>query len=252
MTTINRRGSAGWFFLAAAMILPGFLIYNWWNHQNEETRRAMSQKVRKRLPEGSGIFAGAPEKDKLTNPIAAKSTGGVAISSATHPLPGLAAIPAKPAAATPVAPAPIAVQAPSAGPIPPAAAVIASPVPAAQTNAPVSPWQGVAESTAVFISRDPMLSPHEIERLKQIAKEEYERNQPKKPIHMPKPKPVNIERTVSLQGIITVPDAPNKAIVNGLMVSEGQMVGRVKVVKITAQEVTFAFKTKRFTKKLGK
>ena len=40
------------------------------------------------------------------------------------------------------------------------------------------------------------------------------------------------------------------AIVNGLAVKEGDMVGKVKVVLITSERVTFAYKNLRFIKSI--
>lgn len=58
-----------------------------------------------------------------------------------------------------------------------------------------------------------------------------------------------IEDTIKLEAIIAFDGSP-AAIVNGLAVKVGDMVGKVKVILITSERVTFAYKNLRFAKSI--
>ncbi len=58
-----------------------------------------------------------------------------------------------------------------------------------------------------------------------------------------------IQDTIKLEAIIAFEGSP-AAIVNGLAVKVGDMVGKVKVVLITSERVTFAYKNLRFAKSI--
>jgi hypothetical protein len=58
-----------------------------------------------------------------------------------------------------------------------------------------------------------------------------------------------IEDGIKLEAIIALEGTP-AAIVNGLAVKVGDMVGKAKVVLITSERVTFAYKNLRFVKSI--
>ena len=55
-----------------------------------------------------------------------------------------------------------------------------------------------------------------------------------------------------LQGIISAPEGESKAIINNESVGVGEMVGKFRVLRITAAGVTFEYKGRRFTKSVNR
>lgn len=251
---MSTRSSAGWLILLAALAVPGFLFYNWWSRLNAESRRQMTQKVRKRLPDGGVLFSGSPAPNKLTNPIA--SQGGAGVSSAPPASPSTAA-----AAADGVNAALASGETAAAGVSALQAAPGASGPPLAAPSAPGEPQPPGSASgglpSGLVLSRDPTLSPYDIVRIEQIVLEKMIKQQEvKEAVKGQRVKPVKreppVETTIDLQGIISTSDQGQRAIVNGEMIGEGEFVGQVKVLRITTQGVVFLYKGRRFTKTISK
>ena len=230
----TNRSSLSWLILVLALLIPGFLFYNWWSRMDRARKHDLNVKVRTRLGDTPFAGGGAP-KTKLTNPMAAADPAAVA------PLPGAAA-PSAPAQAAAQAGEP---QQPS-----------AVPAPEQPPAAPVEPPQDAAPAVVVP-QRDPTLSPYDVVRIErklleeQIRLREIDEAANKKVRKKLPPKDPDPRTLVDLQGIVETMDG-NKAIVNGEMVTEGDLIGKVKVLKITSQGVVFGFKNQRFTKSVNK
>ena len=108
-----------------------------------------------------------------------------------------------------------------------------------------------------FLSwRDPTLSPYDqvrLEREKKIREQEIKDNgnRPHAQARVKKNVP-DFKRRIDLQGIVSMPPGSNRAIVNGKAVGEGDMIGPVKVLRITPQEVLFGYKGGQFTKTVNR
>ncbi|MDD5656532.1 MAG: general secretion pathway protein GspB, partial [Elusimicrobia bacterium] len=138
--------------------------------------------------------------------------------------------PAAPAAASPPAPAE------------PAAGIDAAP--------PASP-----QALAFQSWRDPTLSPYDVLRIKQneIEREAKRQELRKAGERRGRANPAfNPERIVELQGIVSASDGSNRAIVNGEVVSEGDAISGVRVLRITTRGVVFGYKNKRFMKAVNR
>jgi len=218
MTT---KSPVGWLILVAALAVPGLMFYGWWSRVNSAADGQMAQKVRRRLPGGGGLFAVSPPAAKLINPIAGQAP-------AAPPPPAKAVKPAAPARQ------------------------LAAP-PKTEKRIAAHAISTAAATAAAALTRDPTLSPYDAARLAQMAEartmsQEEVLEASRKTVRR-KPR---IEATIDLQGIITNPASGNRAIVNGEMVGEGQLVGKVKVLKITSQKVVFSYKGKTFVKVMAK
>lgn len=109
--------------------------------------------------------------------------------------------------------------------------------------------------------RDPTLSPYDTYLLEQIefnkkfrqseVQEAAEFKEENRAEQRPVKKEPPIENSIKLQGIITNAQG-NRAIIDGEMVSAGDFIGKVKILRITSQEVTFQHKTRKFTKSVSK
>jgi hypothetical protein len=226
------KSSAGWLILLLALAVPGMPFYQWYSHLDKAQKKEFNNKVRVRIPDG-GPFANDPNKNKLVNPIH------------TEPAVPLANAPAAPLAAPPVAVPPVA-----GGPTP----AVAADATGAGNPASAAPAVSSAPATNVFLSwRDPTLSPYDQVRLEEALETELRRQQElrdaaqgkkRAPAKVKREPP--IENKISLQGIVG-----KLAIVNGESVSEGDMVGQVKVLRITSQEVIFGYKGRRFSKSVN-
>ncbi|MCX5793957.1 MAG: hypothetical protein NTY77_00490 [Elusimicrobia bacterium] len=241
------KSPVAWLVLAFALAVPGVLFYQWYTHLDLEKKRALTTKVRLK---DTDLFRNSPKQDKLVNPIAPVAAPVVASTAA--------ATAASTATATAAGGGPVAAAAP------PANAAPAAPVvrPAPEANDPNVAIVSTAPAANPYQAwRDPTLSPHdlvEIERLeleKQLALEELKDralNGTKAP---PKAPPVQIEKLIDLQGIVSV-EGGNKAIVNNEVVAEGEVVktksGPVKVLRITLQKVIFSHKNKTFFKAVNR
>ncbi|MBI5210549.1 MAG: hypothetical protein HY927_11315 [Elusimicrobia bacterium] len=182
-------------------------------------------------------------------PSAAPGAGTTA-AAPTPPGPG-----AQPPAAA--APSPASSETPSLAQAAPAAgAQPAEAAPAVPAPGAAAPSAEVAGSTVNLLAmewRDPMMSPYDQflmdqeDLQKMMKRREVEQRAQEARAVQSRP----VESTVNLQGIVSMPEG-NKAIVNGDMVGEGEMVGQtqIKVVKITQQSVTFLHQGKRFSKKI--
>jgi hypothetical protein len=131
---------------------------------------------------------------------------------------------------------------------------------APEASGAASPYSGVLQMgtiAPIVLARDPMLSPYDMVRIaedelkKRRAAEEVEgaatKTQHKKRVVEERP----AESLVDLQGIVSTGDG-DKAIVNGEVVGEGDLIGQVKVVKITPTAVVFLYHKKRFIKGISK
>ncbi|MBI4677945.1 MAG: hypothetical protein HY748_10220 [Elusimicrobia bacterium] len=251
---MKTRGSLGWIFLAVVLAVPALMYYKSYVAKDRENK--MADRIKKRVPEG-GLFPEPAGAAKLTNPIGAPAStpepgapqaveAGVAAGAETASQAAAAVVDATAPQAEP-APQPAAVEAPAAAPQAPAPS---APAPQAQA----APGVEVAVSTADLAAvdwRDPLLSPYdqflieqdELERL--IKRKEVEDQARQAKARKDKP----VEQTLSLQGIVAMPEG-NKAIINNDMFGEGEWVGRtgIKVMKILPSSVTFSHKGRTFTK----
>ena len=143
---------------------------------------------------------------------------------------------------------------------------------AAAAQTPAADPAGVLKTGPIgqiVLARDPMLSPYDLvriaeeeERKRQIAeqlkREAWLRAHPPKRQRVVRREP-DPSTSVELQGIVST-DQGDKAIVNGEMVQEGDLVvvdvdgenARVKVVKISPTAVLFQYRKKRFMKGISK
>jgi hypothetical protein len=238
-----KKGSAGWLILVAALAVPGFLFYNWWSNQSAANRAELEKRVRNRLPPGTPMFNSQPAQEKLDNPL------GQAEASAAAPA-AQASTSSVQAAALPVtaSSAPVVVEpAPAAVPVP-------VPVPA---DAPAGSV-GVAESTETFVAlaRAPTLSPYDMVRIEQASLErELRRRELAEGVQVTRKREVRkierpVENDIDLQGIVST-DEGQKAIINGEMVAEGELVRGAKIVKITSTAVVFMHRGRRFSKTIS-
>lgn len=237
------RSGFGWAILVAALAVPGFLFYNWWSRLKAEQDRGMAAKARSRVPEG-GVFQASPNDGRLVNPIAPSS--------------GAAAGVPQPAAAQAPAPLPLPVPAASAAPAQAQpAAVPAAPAPAEAASA-------AAAAPTIVLRRDPMLSPMDIIRIREeelareMARRQIEEARNRKPVRQKKRQEPPVENFLELQGIVATPEGSSLAIVNNATVAVGQALEiegysePVKIVRISALGVTFAYKGRRFTKNVSR
>jgi hypothetical protein len=240
------RGGLGWVILAAALAVPGFLLFNSWSRLKTERDHSVSQNARKRA-EG-GVFETSPAAGRLVNPIASTAAPAGAPPGAAP-----AKTPAAPGAALAAAGAP-------SGAAPPGAAQ-PMPPPAPAASAPDAAAMAVSSMTTVVLPRDPMLSPLDLVRIQEAALEEEERKQrlleearhKNDPVRRPaKPKLKPIETRIELQGIVAKPDGYNLAIVNGSTVNPGDRFtvegypGKVSILKISSSEVTMQYQGRKF------
>ena len=255
----------GWVFLAVALAVPGFIFYTWWNHQKNAE---IGVKIRNRLPDGK-FFSDGASGAKLSNPILSQNAAAPASTMTAS----VAQVPAK---TLPMAPAvPVSSMQPSSAPFQPPPNAVAqipvkpSPATPPTSKIPIAPTQaailsssgpevssvGAASTDTVLSLRDPTLSPYDIFKLQQA---ELEKNMKQEEVHEAAAparrvrREPPIENSISLQGIIATPDEGNKAIINGEMVSQGDMVGPVKILKITSQAVYFQYKKKKFVKTVSR
>ncbi len=225
MTT---KSTVGWLILAFSLIVPGMIFYQWYVHTNDVRMHDLNVKVRSRLPEG-GPFAIPPSQNKPITPIPEISSAPVAAAAE------VSAVPAAVSEDKPEPPAPEAAV--------PAPSVQASSAPAIDFHS----W------------RDPTLSPYDkilMERLEmerqlkihelQDASHKARRSSAQKESGLS-----SIIKRLDLQGIVSKPGGGNSAIVNGQAVQEGDLIGEVKVLRITPQKVVFSYKNRRFIKSLN-
>jgi hypothetical protein len=257
------RGGFVWAILVTVLAIPGFLFYNWWSHLKADHDRGVSAKARARLSDGS-VFQKAPASGRLVNPMTVSSSAPAAVSAPA--LPSKAAAPAGvrgpvPVALGNVAAATAAAPAPAAIPPKPVASISIAPAAAA----PTASVQLMASTVTVVLSRDPMLSPIDTVRLREIdlerVRNEEARRRELEDLKHPRPrqprKETPIDRRIELQGIVAKPGGASLAIINGATVSNGEQFSvrgypsKVKIIRISAEEVTFDYKGKRFKKRVN-
>lgn len=239
-------GKGAWALLGVALLVPCFLFYQWWARMDKAKKESLNQKIRSR---GINAFDGAGKnKERLNNPITQQ---GDQAATPVAPVPGGQAAPLAAAPAVPPAqpePQQAAAPAPTAEePAPPPADAQAAQPPAGSTAVP-----GYYLVAAGLPDRDPTLSPYDFLRLRRIEEEKLarllelqQRNQPKPVRRVVEPP---IERTIDLQGIVSNAEGENKAIINGEIFGEGELINnKVKILRIGTQSVVFAYKAKRFT-----
>ncbi|MBI3553309.1 MAG: general secretion pathway protein GspB [Elusimicrobia bacterium] len=239
---MSSRNLLTWLIPLAALVIPGFLFYNWWSTLNQQSRRDLERKVKSNA--GLAVFMGNSGKNNLKNPLS--DAAAPAVAASTEAASG-GAVPGSNAAQAAVATA-VSSSTAAAGPGAQGPQGAAGPD-ASQTVASASPVAGVV------ITRDPTLSPYDLVRLEQMRLEaEIRKGEISDAVRRPvkKPKEPPIENSIDLQGIVAV-GAGNKAIINGEMVGEGELVlGKAKVVRITPQAVVFTYKGRRFSKSISK
>jgi hypothetical protein len=217
MADTGTRGGLGWVILVAALAVPGVLFYNWWSHLKADREKAVAAKARGRVPEG-GVFQ-SPPSAKLVNPM------DTTVST------------------VPVVRAPVDAS---------SAVVVARPAPVADTVPAPAPT-----GAAPPLKRDPTLSPFDQVRLmeedeaRRRAAEELE-NLKNRKIAPKVVKRVDPKTLVDLQGIISNPESGYKAIVNNEVVGIGELVGKVRIVRITEGGVVFDYKGQKFTKTVSR
>lgn len=219
------RGWQGWAVLAVSLAVPAFMFWKWWRAVNPGVVEVVASKPR------ASPFGGENPAYRLDNPIRAQSPGATRVSVSTAP-----ALPS----------------APSSVPAPPSAPA------AARQPAPAPPTAAQAQAPAGYnprTPRDPTLSPNDVKRLAQLALErEAARRQaesgaagrrPKKRAEPP------IESRLRLMGIISSPRG-DSAIVNDVIVHEGDRILGARVRRIAGNTVTFEHKKRVFSKSMRK
>ena len=226
MAGTGARGGLGWVILVVALAVPGVLFYNWWSHLKADRDKAVAAKARGRVPDG-GVFQTSPSA-KLVNPMAP------VVSTAAAPADASVAV------ATGVA--------------------TKDPMPTAQVQeiAGTAPSPSFSSATVeVALKRDPTLSPYDQVRLmeeeeaRRRAAEELEalKNRKSAPRVVRKIDPRTL---VELQGIISNPESGFKAIVNNEVVGVGEIVNKVRIVRISDAGVVFDYKGQKFTKTVSR
>ena len=258
------KNSAGWVIIVAALAVPGGMFYTWNARKQKAEKDALEVHVRRNMPKDAPLFNAAPGGEKLNNPMAGAAVTPSTATAVAAPAPAPAAPPigaAKPAAPPPV-PTPTPTPAPVVATPPPAAVAPAAEVAGSSTPAPgQEPTGGGLVQTGpiaqIVLARDPMLSPFDSVRIAESelkarrAQEELENAAKPEKVRRARPAERPAESLVDLQGIVEASDGV-KAIVNGDMVAEGDMVGEVKVLKITPTNVVFLYHKKRFSKAISK
>ena len=128
-----------------------------------------------------------------------------------------------------------------------------------EEDAPVAEVLAAAEARPTVVSSKPQLpSGVLLEAAKPVAAPQAEPEivktepAPAPVVYTPRRRVVRekpIQDTINVEAIIAL-NGLSSAIVNGLAVKEGDMVGKVKVVLITSERVTFAYKNLRFMKSI--
>jgi hypothetical protein len=206
--------------LAAALAVPGLLFYNWWSHMKAARGQNVFATSRGRVPEG-GLFEAAPNPSRLVNPISSSATVAVAETESVAGAAQAAVIP----------PPADSMQAGGGAPPEPAKLAAAAPPPPS-------------------LKRDPMISPFDALRLKEI---EDRKRASERQLNRYKPRgDRSIESSIELLGIISGPSGAPKAIVNNEIIGVGQKINGARVLRITDSSVTFEYKGKKFTKSVGR
>jgi hypothetical protein len=222
---MKREGLLAWLLVAAALAMPSGSLY-FWLSTTVDASRSHEQTIHRQRE--TPIFVAPRLRQRLVNPEARSPE--VRDHEDEKPV-------AAPAQASAPAPTPaVVVQAPK-----PAAPAVEAPKPAPVVEIASADWA---------TKRDPMLSPHEAEILSRPipsidVPDAEPAPAPKRVVRRGKP----IQETVDLEAIIAMEGVPS-AIVNGVAVKIGDMVGKVKVVMITAERVTFAYHNLRFVKSI--
>ncbi len=238
MSNLNGgRAVGGWAILAVALAVPGFLFYNWWSHMKAEHEKSTSARSSKAKSDKT-IFQ-TSTTSRLSNPMAPASTPVT---------PQHTTVKSSPEKAPPAVTA-----APASEGVP--AAMPASSEATLPASAPVETTASEASPT---LSRDPMMSPMDLVRIREEeirSKEEAERiRRSAQDYNHARNRERPIESAVELQGIIATHGGAPLAIVNGSTVKLGDQISvpghaaRVKIIKIGSATVTFEYKKKRFNK----
>lgn len=234
-----------WLLLAAVLSVPSFLFYNWWSKSSKQSSAevAPGPVTVNVFPadEGSRPAAAQP-------PAAQRQPVQAAKQPDAQPAPAAQAEPRQEPAPAAKQPAPVAAQAAE-----PAAAAEQPADTQDAVTPPAQEAQAVAGSTAPAVlsyyepkgDRDPTLSPEDYRRIKEARRQREEAERMRQAAERNKPREPGPETFIALQGIVG-----NAAIINGDMVSVGQTVRGVKVVKIGADYIIGEHKGKRFKKVL--
>jgi len=246
----------GWLLLAAILIVPSFLFYNWWsaNKKNEAAVQVPVQSV-----STATIFAGAQDAPSALPPRTVQAAIPQAASTSALPVKDPSKPNTTPAAASPAAPgAASSAQVRQDGPIIPqatAAAVKSQSVP--QSTAPVQGGAAPAVQAAVSTQnvsgsyfapksdRDPIMSPSEYRKIKEEENLRREAERQRELALNRQIKEAGGENRIQLQGIVG-----NSVIISGEIYTVGNVVHGVKILKIGANYVIGEYKGKRFRKVL--
>ncbi|HBB67439.1 MAG: hypothetical protein A2X28_09115 [Elusimicrobia bacterium GWA2_56_46] len=238
----NFSGWIAWFLLAAVLVVPSFLFYNWWIDKSvkEAAAQASVQSV-----SAAGIFGRS--QDAAPSVQAASTVPAAAVSA----IPAPAAEPPAPPKETPRLQETARV--PAAGPEPgrrdftvgggtqvlrPSSAPVQE---AAAERVPAKTAAGSYFSPKS--ARDPMLSPEDYQKMKDEEAQRLETERQRRLTLARQLKESSGETRIKLQGIVG-----NSAIVNGEMHLAGDTVAGVKLLKIGPNYVIGEYKGKRFKK----
>ncbi len=246
-----------WLLMAAVLAVPSFLFYNWWSKSKMQASAEVA-------PESVVVNVFPQEKSAQSELIPPPSEGQSRPQPSPAPAEAQPAPSARPPAAVPAESAPSAsAQAPEAGPIEqPAAqrpAAAEQPAAAERPAAVKEPPAGEAPAEAVAVStgpkpvsyfepkgdRDPVLSTMDYRQMKAERMARDEQLKARRMAQLSKAKEAGPETRISLQGIVG-----SAAIINDNMVSVGQTVRGIKIVKIGADYIIGEYKGKRFRKAL--
>jgi len=209
----NFSGGIAWFLLAAVLVVPSFLFYNWWT--NKSGKEAASQASVQSVP-AAAIF----ERSQDTAPyVQAASTAPVPDAK---PEPGRQDFTAGGGTQT---------VRPSVAPVQTAAA------------AQVPARTAAGSYFNPKVTRDPMLSPEDYQKIKDEEAQRLETERQRQLSLARQLKENSGETRIKLQGIVG-----NSVIVNNEMHSVGDTVAGVKLLKIGPNYVIGEYKGKKFKK----
>lgn len=239
----NLTSLMGWLLLAAILVVPAFLFYNWWsnNKKNEAAVQAPVQGV-----STATIFPGAPDAPAaLPQPFPQPRQPAQA---AAEPPADNAAVAMAPAPVRrSAAPAPAAQVSTAAVKFPradqSAAAVRVSTAPAERPS--VSTQAAPTSYFSPTSGRDPTVSPMEYRKLREEEDRRREEERQQQLALRRQAREGGCESRIELQGIVG-----NSVIINGEVYSVGNTVQGVKLLKIGSNYVIGECKGKRFRKVL--
>ncbi|HAH07921.1 MAG TPA: hypothetical protein DCM05_15590 [Elusimicrobia bacterium] len=247
-----------WLILAAVLVVPAVLFYNWLGKMKAQTTPTTAELPRKA---DAAVSTAAAAATPFT-----PSQASTAAAAPQDPPPQLASMggataPADPAAAQPANPE---APAPPAQSPPAAADIQAQPGQGGQaaqpTHAPLRAGEKPIEY-APATSRDPTISPIDVKRKLQEAEQkrlideekqrQYEEIRAPKTVRKERPAEPPIEERIHLYGVVSTPSG-RAAIVNDGTAYEGDTVMGAVIKRITTNTVFFQYRGRTFSKKVTK